>query len=50
MNINLTPNEMAKIAKEYNSSEKKIHMISSRASFLSSIRDLTEMIQEERKK
>jgi adenine C2-methylase RlmN of 23S rRNA A2503 and tRNA A37 len=50
MNINLTPNEMTKIAKEYNASEKKIHLISLRTSLLNSVRDLSEMIREEQKK
>jgi hypothetical protein len=50
MDINLTPNEMAKIAKEYNSSEKKIHLLSSRTQLMNSLRDLRDMIDEEQKK
>jgi hypothetical protein len=50
MDINLTPAEMARIAKEYNSSEKKVHLLTSRTQLLNSLRDLTEMIEEEQKK
>lgn len=50
MNSNLTPAEMTRIAKEYNLSEKKIHLLHSRSQLITSITELTEMIEEERKK
>ena len=50
MDINLSPSQLARLGKEFSESEKKIYFINQRKDFLSSIKELNDLLLEEQQK